>query len=69
MLSRVVPSAHPTRHCGGESHVESWWLTVNSSLSKRGHIGLLAPPFSPGGAREGLGVRVGVEAQELLHFK
>ena len=48
-LSRVTPSAHPTCHCGVESHLECWRLMVNSfpstctwphatvdSLSRRG---------------------------------
>ena len=50
-----------------EGRFEGWRLTVNSFTSNTRPHRVVGPPFSPGGAREGLGVRVGVAAQELLY--
>ena len=50
-----------------ESHFESWRLTVNSTTSNTRPHPAVGSPDPPGGAGEGLGVRVGVAAQELLH--
>ena len=50
-----------------EGRFEGWRLTVNSSTSNTRPHRAVGPPFPPGGA--GVGVRVGVAAQELLHFR
>ena len=50
-----------------EGPFEGWRLTVNSSTSNTRPHRAVGSPFPPGGAGEGLGVRVGVAAQELLH--
>ena len=50
-------------------HFEGWRFTVNSSTSNTRPHTVVGSPFSPGGAGEGLGVRVGVAAQELLHSR
>ena len=50
-----------------EGRFEGWRLTVNSTTSNTRPHTAVGPPFPPGGAGEGLGVRVGVAAQELLH--
>ena len=61
LLCRLTPPAHPTCHCGVESYFESWRLTGNSSPSNTRPHWAVDPPFSSGGAREGLGVRVGLQ--------
>ena len=48
-------------------HFECWPGTVNAAPLKTRPHPAVGPPFPPGGAGEGLGVRVGVAAQELLH--
>ena len=50
-----------------EGRFEGWRLTVNSTTSNTRPHRAVGSPFPPGGAGEGLGVRVGVAAQELLH--
>ena len=54
-------------HTAVEGGFEGWRLTVNLSTSNTRPHRIVGPPFPPGGAGEGLGVRVGVTAQELLH--
>ena len=56
-------------HAAVEGHFEGWRFTVNSTTSDTRPHRAVGSPFSPGGAREGLGVRVGVAAQELLHSR
>ena len=48
-LSRVTPSAHPTCHCGVESHFESWLFRVNSSPSNKRPHPAGVTPIPPGG--------------------
>ena len=50
-------------------HFESWRLRLNSTTFNTRPHRAVGSPFPPGGAGEGLGVRVGVAAQELLHFR
>ena len=45
-----------------EGPFEGWRLTVNSSTSNTRPHRAVGSPFPPGGAGEGLGVRVGVAA-------
>ena len=59
-----VSPAHTDAAC---VHFEGWRLTVNSTTSNTRPHTAVGSPFPPGGAGEGLGVRVGVAAQELLH--
>ena len=54
-------------HMAVKGRFEGWRLTVNSSTSNTRPHRAVGSPFPPGGAGEGLGVRVGVAAQESLH--
>ena len=56
-------------HMALKGRFEGWRFTLNSTTSNTRPHTAVELPFSPGGAREGLGVRVGVAAQELLHFR
>ena len=64
-----APPSNPLPHTAVKDHFEGWRCTVNSTTSNTRPHGAVGPPFSPGGAREGLGVRVGVTTQELLHSR
>ena len=64
-MNAIPLKTQPNRAVKGR--FESWRLTVNSTTSNTRPHRAVGSPFPPGGAGEGLGVRVGVAAQELLH--
>ena len=60
-----VSLAHTAAAC---VHFEGWRLTVNLSTSNTRPHRAVGSPFPPGGAGEGLGVRVGVVTQKYYIF-
>ena len=50
------------------AHFECWPSTLNSPPKKTRPHTAVGPPFPPGGAGEGLGVRVGVVTQKYYIF-